>query len=115
MKLWCFQTICLKEYNKLVLQQNWCRQIKPTSEGRNFTRLTSLSPLQGGGDINLGGQRRTSTNVTIDGLILEIPQQLGEIGRGPYTISQEAIREFEVSTNDYDVAQGRQGGGSITQ
>ncbi|MDP5229942.1 MAG: carboxypeptidase-like regulatory domain-containing protein, partial [Cellulophaga sp.] len=30
-------------------------QIKnlPT-EGRNFTRLTSLSPLQGGGDINLG-------------------------------------------------------------
>jgi hypothetical protein len=47
--------------------------------------------------------------VTIDGLILAA----GEIGRGPYTISQ-AIREFEVSTNDYDVAQGRQGGGSIT-
>jgi hypothetical protein len=90
-------------------------QIKnlPT-EGRNFTRLTSLSPLQGGGDINLGGQRRTSTNVTIDGVNFRNTLTAGEIGRGPYTISQEAIREFEVSTNDYDVAQGRQGGGSIT-
>ena len=84
------------------------------SEGRNFTRLTSLSPLQGGGDINLGGQRRTSTNVTIDGVNFRNTLTAGEIGRGPYTISQEAIREFEVSTNDYDVAQGRQGGGSIT-
>jgi len=90
-------------------------QIKnlPT-EGRNFTRLTSLSPLQGGGSINLGGQRRTSTNVTIDGVNFRNTLTAGEIGRGPYTISQEAIREFEVSTNDYDVAQGRQGGGSIT-
>ncbi|MFS4468708.1 TonB-dependent receptor [Maribacter sp. 2210JD10-5] len=90
-------------------------QIKnlPT-EGRNFTRLTSLSPLQGGGSINLGGQRRTSTNVTIDGVNFRNTLTAGEIGRGPYTISQEAIREFEVSTNDYDVAQGRQGGGAIT-
>ena len=30
------------------------------------------------------------------------------------TISQEAVREFEVATNDYDVTQGRQGGGSIS-
>lgn len=90
-------------------------QIKnlPT-EGRNFTRLTSLSPLQGGGSINLGGQRRTSTNVTIDGVNFRNTLTAGEIGRGPYTISQEAIREFEVTTNDYDVAQGRQGGGAIT-
>ncbi|WP_299672054.1 TonB-dependent receptor [uncultured Polaribacter sp.] len=90
-------------------------QIKnlPT-EGRNFTRLTSLSPLQGGGSINLGGQRRTSTNVTIDGLNARNTLTAGEIGRGPYTISQEAIREFEVSTNDYNVTQGRQGGGAIT-
>lgn len=43
-------------------------QIKnlPT-EGRNFTSLTSLAPLQGGGSINLGGQLRTSTNVALDG------------------------------------------------
>ena len=84
------------------------------SEGRNFTRLTSLSPLQGAGSLNLGGQRRTSTNVTIDGVNFRNTLTAGEIGRGPYTISQEAIREFEVSTNDYDVTQGRQGGGSIT-
>lgn len=91
------------------------RQIKnlPT-EGRNFTNLTSLSPLQGGGSINLGGQRRTSTNVTIDGVNFRNQLTAGEIGRGPYTISLEAIREFEVSTNDYDVTQGRQGGGAIT-
>ena len=84
------------------------------TEGRNFTRLTSLSPLQGGGGINLGGQRRTSTNVTIDGVNARNQLTAGEIGRGPYTISQEAVREFEVSTNDYDVTQGRQGGGSIS-
>lgn len=84
------------------------------TEGRNFSRLTSLSPLQGGGDINLGGQRRSSTNVTIDGVNFRNTLTAGEIGRGPYTISQEAIREFEVVTNDYDVLQGRQGGGAIT-
>ncbi len=83
------------------------------TEGRNFTRLTSLSPLQGGGSINLGGQRRTSTNITIDGVNARNTLTAGEIGRGPYTISQEAIREFEVSTNNYDVTQGRQGGGAI--
>jgi len=83
------------------------------TEGRNFTRLTSLSPLQGGGSINLGGQRRTSTSVTIDGLNARNTLTAGEIGRGPYTISQEAIRTFEISTNDYDVTQGRQGGGAI--
>jgi len=90
------------------------RQINnlPT-EGRNFTRLTSLSPLQGGGSINLGGQRRTSTNITIDGVNARNQLTAGEIGRGPYTISQEAIREFQVSTNDYSVTEGRQGGGSI--
>jgi hypothetical protein len=90
-------------------------QIKnlPT-EGRNFTGLTSLSPLQGGGAINLAGQRRTSTNITIDGVNFRNTLTAGEIGRGPYTISQEAIREFEVTTNDYDVVLGRQGGGAIT-
>ncbi|WP_400071810.1 carboxypeptidase regulatory-like domain-containing protein [Zobellia russellii] len=87
---------------------------KLATEGRNFTGLTSLSPLQGAGSINLGGQRRTSTNVTIDGLNARNTLTAGEIGRGPYTISQEAIREFEVSTNDYNVTEGRQGGGSIS-
>ncbi|MFP4088715.1 MAG: carboxypeptidase regulatory-like domain-containing protein [Cyclobacteriaceae bacterium] len=82
-------------------------------EGRNFTGLTSLSPLQGGGSINLGGQRRTSTNVTLDGVNARNQLTAGEIGRGPYTVSIEAIREFEVATNVYDVTQGRQAGGAL--
>jgi hypothetical protein len=82
-------------------------------EGRNFTGLTSLSPLQGAGGINLGGQRRTSTNITIDGANARNQLLAGESGSGPYTISLEAIREFEVVTNSYDVTQGRQAGGAI--
>ncbi len=90
------------------------KQIKnlPT-EGRNFTNLTALSPLQGGGSLNLGGQRRTSTNVTLDGVNARNQLTAGEIGRGPYTVSIEAIREFEVATNSYDVTQGRQAGGAL--
>lgn len=87
---------------------------KLATEGRNFTGLTSLSPLQGGGSYNLSGQRGTSTNVTIDGTNARNQLTAGDIGSGPYTISQEAIREFEVSTNDYNVTQGRQAGGSIS-
>src|SRR4029078_5730410 len=37
----------------------------------------------------------------------------GEFGAGPFTLSMEAIREFEVTSAVYDVTQGRQGGGSI--
>ncbi|WP_202946852.1 carboxypeptidase regulatory-like domain-containing protein [Nitritalea halalkaliphila] len=83
------------------------KQIKnlPT-EGRNFANLTALSPLQGGGALNLGGQRRTSTNITLDGVNARNQLTAGEIGRGPYTVSIEAIREFEVATNAYDVTQG---------
>ncbi len=90
------------------------KQIKnlPT-EGRNFTNLAALSPLQGGGSLNLGGQRRTSTNVTLDGVNARNQLTAGEIGRGPYTVSIEAIREFEVATNSYDVTQGRQAGGAL--
>ena len=36
------------------------------------------------------------------------------MGNGPYSLSLEAIREFEVATNVYDVTQGRQGGGTIS-
>ncbi|MGY6559871.1 MAG: TonB-dependent receptor [Nitritalea sp.] len=90
------------------------KQIKnlPT-EGRNFANLTALSPLQGGGALNLGGQRRTSTNITLDGVNARNQLTAGEIGRGPYTVSIEAIREFEVATNAYDVTQGRQAGGAL--
>ncbi len=81
-------------------------------QNRNFTDLGSLSPLAGGG-INLGGQRRTSTNITLDGVNARNQLTAGELGRGPYTVSMEAIREFEVATNVYDVTQGRQAGGAF--
>lgn len=81
-------------------------------EGRNFTALTALSPLQGKNG-SFGGQRSSSTNVTMDGVNARSMYTNGAVGNGPYTISQEAIREYQVSTNNYDVTQGRQGGGSV--
>jgi hypothetical protein len=82
-------------------------------EGRNFSNLIRLSPLQGGGASNLAGQRSGSTNITIDGGNFRSPLWAGTSGSGPLQISQEAIREFEVVTNAYDVTTGRQGGGSV--
>ena len=81
-------------------------------EGRNFTALTALSPLQGRNG-SFSGQRTSSTNVTMDGANARNMYTNGAVGNGPYTISQEAIREYQVSTNNYDVTQGRQGGGSV--
>ncbi|WP_459489204.1 TonB-dependent receptor [Aquirufa sp. ROCK-SH2] len=81
-------------------------------EGRNFTALTALSPLQGKNG-SFSGQRSSSTNVTMDGVNARNMYTNGAVGNGPYTISQEAIREYQVSTNNYDVTQGRQGGGSL--
>ncbi len=81
------------------------------NEGRTFNSLVSLSPVSRGN--SLGGQRASSTNYTIDGSTARNLLTDGPVGRGPYTISLEAVREFEVSTNDYDVEKGREGGGSV--
>ena len=80
---------------------------------RNFTDLAALAPLTGA-DLSLGGARATSTDVRIDGMQARNMLRGGELGRGPYTLSLEAIREFEIVTNVYDVTQGRQGGGAIS-
>lgn len=83
-------------------------------ENRNFNNLVALSPLQGNGA--LGGARSGSTNITIDGGNARSPLwsgATGVTGSMPYAISQEAIREFEVATNEYDVTQGRQTGGAV--
>ena len=79
--------------------------------GRNFTSLIDLSPLSAGS--NLSGQIATSTNYTVDGMTGRGPTSGGSTNRGPYSISMEAIREFEVATNQYDVTYGRSGGGTI--
>jgi hypothetical protein len=85
---------------------------KIPAQDRNFTNLAALAPTSNGG--NLGGQRASSTNYTIDGLSARNNLTSGTVGGGPYSLSLEAIREFEVITNIYDVTQGRSGGGTIS-
>lgn len=82
--------------------------------GRNFTSLINLSPLSTGS--SLSGQLASSTNFTIDGMTAKNPTSGGTTNRngGPYAISMEAVREFEVVTNQYDVTYGRSGGGSVS-
>jgi hypothetical protein len=79
--------------------------------GRNFTSLIDLSPLSSG--INLSGQLASSTNFTIDGMTAKGTVAAGTTA-GAYSISMEAVREFKVVTNQYDVTYGRSGGGTIS-
>ena len=82
------------------------------AQGRDFANLADLAPTSAGG-IGIGGHRTTSTNVRLDGASARTNRLGRTAGGGPYTLLLEAIREFEVVTNDYDVTQGRQGGGAI--
>jgi hypothetical protein len=79
---------------------------------RNFTDLAALAPTTGA-QLSLLGQRWTSTDVRVDGVQTRNMLRAGEFGAGPFTLSMEAIREFEVTSVSYDVTQGRQGGGAI--
>ena len=83
--------------------------------GRNFTSLMDLSPLSRGG--NISGQLGSSTNYTIDGMNAKNPTSAGSTtsrSGAPYSISIEAVREFKVVTNQYDVIYGRSGGGTVS-
>jgi hypothetical protein len=83
--------------------------------GRNFSNLMDLSPLSRGNGI--AGQLASSTNYTIDGMTAKNPTAGGSTtsrSGAPYSISIEAVREFKVVTNQYDVTFGRSGGGSVT-
>ena len=83
--------------------------------GRNFTTLLDLSPLSRGG--NIAGQLGSSTNYTIDGMNAKNPTSAGSTtsrSGAPYSISIEAVREFKVVTNQYDVIYGRSGGGTVS-
>lgn len=79
--------------------------------GRNFTSLIDLSPLSSGG--SLSGQLGSSTNFTIDGMTSKGTVASGTTS-GAYSISMEAVREFKVVTNQYDVTYGRSGGGTVS-
>jgi hypothetical protein len=85
---------------------------KLPATNRDFTSLANLAPVSNG--TNIGSQLASSTNYLIDGLSARNMLTSGTIGRGPYTLSLEAIREFEVVYNVYDVTQGRQGGGAVS-
>lgn len=79
---------------------------------RNFTDLSSMAPVTGV-QMSMLGQRWTSTDIRIDGAQAKNTLRAGEMGAGPFTLSMEAIREFDVTSAAYDVTQGRQGGGAI--
>lgn len=84
--------------------------------GRNFANLTELSPLSGKGG-NLSGQLGSSTNFTIDGMTAKNPTSAGATtsrSGAPFSISIEAVREFKITTNQYDVTLGRSGGGTVS-
>ena len=79
---------------------------------RNFTDLAALAPTTGA-QLSMLGQRWTSTDIRIDGVQARNMLRAGEFGAGPFTLSLEAIQEFDVSTTVYDVVDGRQGGGAL--
>jgi hypothetical protein len=82
----------------------------PTNN-RNFSNLAQLSPLVASG-LNIGGQSSRNDAITIDGVNAKEPS-FGEQSGAPYTLSLEALREFEVVTNSYDVTEGRNSNGSV--
>ena len=79
--------------------------------GRNFTSLMDLSPLSSG--TNLSGQLASATNFTIDGMAARGTISGGQ-PTGAYSITMEAVREFQVVTNQYDVTYGNAGGGTVS-
>jgi len=91
--------------------------------GRNFLDFTLLTPgvvrdPSRFGDISFGGQRGTSNSLQVDGSDANntfFGQATGRAGTGrsPYSFSQDAVQEFQVSTNAYAAEIGRAGGGVI--
>ena len=78
---------------------------------RNFSNLAALSPLVGSGT-DIGGMSSRSNSIQIDG-VNGREASFGGQGSSPYVLSMEALREFEVVTNSYDVIDGRGAAGGI--
>ncbi len=81
------------------------------STNRNFANLAQLSPMVGNG-FNVGGLNSRNDAFTVDGVTAK-ESSFGGPDQLPYTFSIEALREFEVVTNSYDVSEGRSLGGGI--
>ncbi|MCU0648620.1 MAG: carboxypeptidase regulatory-like domain-containing protein [Gemmatimonadaceae bacterium] len=88
---------------------------------RSFADLSIIAPTTSragtGGIItsssSIAGGRVSSTDIRVDGVQMKNTIWGTGFGRGPYSMSVEAIREFEIVTNVYDVTQGRQGAGAV--
>ena len=107
---------------KAIVNAGAATTINPTDmnrlpvNGRNFSNLAALSPLTGNGN-SISGQLGSGTNYTIDGMTAKNPTSAGPTtsrSGAPYSISIEAVREFKVVTNQYDVTLGRSGGGTVS-
>src|SRR6185369_1120437 len=77
---------------------------------RNYTDLMALSPLANGA--SLAGAKAGGTGYMLDGVSNRRAHFSG-ITDAQFSISSETIREFEVSTNSYDVTNGRGSGGVV--
>jgi hypothetical protein len=89
--------------------------------GRNFIDFLLVTPgavrdVRSTGDISVAGQRGTENSMLVDGADsnnLFYAQALGRTGMRPYSISEEAVLEFQVNTVGYPAEIGRAGGGAI--
>lgn len=87
---------------------------------RSFTSLATLTPqvtLAGRGNLAIGGQRGINTSINIDGGDTNEPFFGGALGAAegttPFTVSIEAIREYQVVTDGASAEFGRMGGGYV--
>ena len=88
---------------------------------RSFTSLATLTPQvvvdNSRGNLAIAGQRGVNTSINIDGGDNNEPFFGGAIGAGegktPFTISIEAIREYQVVTDGASAEFGRMGGGYV--
>lgn len=77
---------------------------------RNYTDLLILSPLANGA--SMAGSKAGGTGYMLDG-VSNRRATFGGVSDAAFSISSETIREFEVSTNSYDVTNGRGSGGVV--
>lgn len=87
---------------------------------RSFTNLATLTPqvvVADRGNLAIAGQRGVNTSINIDGGDNNEPFFGGAVGAGegktPFTISIEAIREYQVVTDGASAEFGRMGGGYV--
>jgi hypothetical protein len=81
----------------------------PTAS-RNYQDLAQLSPLTRG--TNIAGAKGNARGLLLDGVSNRM-HMFGTTAEGAFPVSMESIREFEVVTNTYGVADGRGGAGAI--